>query len=402
MSLGQPDLYIGGQKMQAGKGDPRPTLAGVKIDWGNDSRFSFDPPASLSGQLLIRGEMPGYLHVGAPVGLIDPVSSRTLFAGTMQPLRAVPDERIAGAMRVTFTATAPKAELEQHTVLSVDWPLDETANSRRARIGSTLPRGWGYGGATGWDWVRQGHQRYQNILWLTLAERYARGNKQRLHDVSTYVPGAGLIKRMYFTDERPKNTPLPRTDPGELGKWVAGAPAEASGTAVLPVGAVSKEIEWEKTPEDVITAVQVTTWGMSLIGSNDADESKEHEWPLDFTVDNSALQDAYGYRALRVETALSPQNLNALMPAHESITKHWTDTQTDWRPTTLQLPDSRRLATSVLLNLLAVNSRHMAAVSVPAVPGLLPNPIRAYVLGGSATWTGKKWTTDLTLGRMQP
>lgn len=402
MSLGRPDLYINGVKMQAGRGDPRPVVGDLSIEWGGDSRVVFDPAATCTGQLLMRDSMAPYLHVGAQVGLVDPISTRTLFAGYLEPLTAKPEESIAGALRVSFTATAPKSELEQFTVLDVDWHQDESADSRRARIGSALPRGWGYGGTKGWDWVGQGQQRYQNIEWLTLAERYARGNLQRMHDVSAYTPGQGIYKRMWFTAERPKNERLPAPNPGTAGLWVprTGTPAEVGGTAVVPAGAVdSKDILWEKSPADVVTAVQVTTWGKWMPTGDD--DSSEHEWPLDFSVDSSAAQDAYGFRSVRIETALSAQNLNALMPAHRAITNHWLDTQTNWRPTTLRLPDSRVLGTEVLLNLIAVGTRHLAAISVPNPGTAVPAPIRAFVLGGKATWTGKKWDTTLTLGRTQ-
>lgn len=402
ISLGQPDLYIAGRLMQTHPKDPQPALAGLRIDWGTDSMLDLDPASTLSGQLLIKGKLPEYLHVGTPVGVVDPSTSRTLFAGTLQPLRAVAEPAVAGAMRVSFTAASPFTELEKHTALDVDFPQDESAAGRLRRVMEYLPAGWLVESEPGLDWILQGQQRYQSIDWLTLAGRYARGNLQRISDASTYVPGVGLRKRISITAERPRSAVLPAAVPGEGGIWSPSTTGRISGTAILPSDVVSADIEWEKTPADVVTAVQVTTWGMWLVGTHAEDDSFEHEWPVTFGgLDTSAAVAEYGLQQARIETSLSAQNVNATKAAVKMIQENWLDTRTAWRPTTLRLPDSRKIAKTPLLNLLACSSRAKAGLHVPGVTDSLPAPIRAYVLAGSATWTGTHWTTDLTLGRPQ-
>lgn len=401
MSLGQPALYIAGQKMQTAKEDPRPVLSGLKFSWGSESRFEFDPPHTLSGQILVRGQIPEHLHAGAEVGLVDPATSRTLFAGYMQPLTAAAEPTISGAYRVSFSASSPRTELEKHTVLDLDWP-EESAGARKVRLANSLPSGWTFAGAAGFDWINQGRQRYSTIEWLVLAERYLRGNLLRHYDTSVYVPGSGLQKRLTIAAERPRSAALATAAPGTQGVWVAGNPTGTAGTAVLPAGVVDQDIEWAKTPEDMITGIQVSTWGMSLPSPlYDGQDSKEHEWPLDYGVDHSAERRAYGLRLLRVETALTPQGNDAeRRGAAGAIAGHWMDTQNRWRPTRLRLPDSRRISTAALLSLLAVDTRGTAAVSVPQVVPT-PGPIRSFVLGGTATWTGRQWDTELILGRIQ-
>lgn len=394
MSLGAPDLYIAGQKMQTHKADPRPALAGLKITWGTDAEFEMAPAATLSGQLMVRGPVPDFLNVGAPVGLVDPITSRCLFAGTLEPLSASPDPSVAGAMRISWTATSPRAELEKARVLDFDWPNNETAAGRRSRLAASIPRGWTLAGAAGWNWLGQGRQKYQSTEWITLAERYARTYLQRFHDTSTYVPGAGLQKRLTFTDERPKRPALPAPNPGPSGTWTA-LPG-GSGVAVLPAGAVARDITWEKTPADVVTDVQVTTYGGAVLG--DDEESGEFEYWMAVYVDNGALQDRFGHRAQRVETAMSSANPTATAEAIRAIAGYWLNTETGWRPTVLTIPDSGKLDAAPLLNLLAVDSRHLAAVMVPQTAAAMA-PVRAFVLAGSATWTGAKWSADLTLGR---
>jgi hypothetical protein len=397
MSLGRPDLYIGGQLMQALKGDPQPALAGLRLRWGTDSRLELDPAATLSGQILIRGAMPSFLEVGAPVGLIDPVTARCLFAGNLAPLTAAPEDSVRGAMRVSFTAASPLSELVKHSVLDFDWPNDEQAWQRFDRLAAALPRGWAMTGNKGLTWINQARQLYQSIEWLTLAERFARGYSYRYHDTSTYIPGAGLSKRLTFTPERGKGTTNTATSPGAGGVWYTGTgrPTGSSGMAILPESAVRRSVEWQKSPEDTITDVKITSYPALPSG----DESAPFDYPMwAYGVNNDALQDAYGFRQVSIDTSLSSYNGTALAERIPQIVNYWLDTQTGWRPTGLQLPDSRRLGTDPLLNLLAVDTRGMAALSVPTAT-LAPGRIRSFVMAGEATWTGKKWTTDLTLGR---
>lgn len=401
MSLGKPDLYIGGQLMQTAKTDPRPALAGLRISWGTDDRLDFDPAAKLSGQLLIKGAMPTFLEVGAPVGLVDPISGRCLFAGNLAPLKAVNDERVQGARRVSFTAASPLAELIKHRLVGhFDWPHEETAASRRGRLAGSMPRGWGFDGAAGWTWIHQGRQRYadgRGVDWVELLSRYVRSYNLRYHDTSAYTPGAGLGKRITLTTERGKTWAGNGTAAGTRGAWSTSAlPAGASGIAVLPASVIHQDIEWEKTPGDVVTDVQVSSWGVA-----DPFDTQEEPWEFQYgmTVNNNAQQDLYGYRQAKIETALSAFNANAFTAAvNNDITPYWLDTKTAWRPTALLLPDSRKLDAAPLLNLLATNTRHMAVVSVPGAPAG-PGLIRSFVMAGTATWTGKKWETDLTLGR---
>lgn len=397
MSLGQPDLYIGSTRMQSTKNDPRPALAGLKLEWGEGSRTELAPPAKLSGQILIRGAMPSYLNVGAPVGLIDPASSRCLFAGRMAPLTAVNEDSVKGARRVTFTAASPVSEISQHTAVDVNYPQSEAADTRLARIRAAMPAGWELSGAAGWDWAPQGRQAYQSVLWLDLLARYVRGNLQRFDDTSTYIPGAGLQKRLTISAERPKSVEVLTTTTGARGIWHPNALFGASGAAVLPASVVRRTVQWSKTPADLVTAIQGTTWGKELTGGET--ESPEHEYPLDFVRDTAAMIRSYGYHPLRIETALSPQNVPAMVAALGRIYDYWLDGQSNWRPTSLMLPDSRRLDTAPLLNLLAVDTRARAVVSVPDAPADSPAPIRSPVMAAAATWTGTKWETELTLGR---
>lgn len=395
-ALGKPDLYIDGRKMPTSKTGSYAALGGLTLSWGTQSRQDTGPASTLGGELLFRGSLPSWLDVGTPVGLVEPSRARCLFAGTLEPLTARPDANIAGAWRVTFTAASPISELARHTVTDIDWPHEQTSSARLAKLRGSMPRGWTLDGVTGWDWIYQGRQKYQSALWLDLAERYAAGYLQRLHDTSTYVPGAGLRKRLTISNERAKSADLGNLSAGRWGEWRGGQLSGATGVASLPLSAVAKDMDWEKTPDDVITDVQVTSTG----GAFPDQDSSEFEYWMEVYVNNSRLQDLYGYRQMRVETALSSYNSGAVTAAlRDHIVPYWLDTQTSWRPTRLRIPDSRELDIAPLLNLLATDSRHMAVVQIPDLPASAPAPIRSFVQAGTATWTGKKWQTELTLGR---
>lgn len=399
MSLNEPVLYIGGRKMDSGKAGT-PALAGLTLKWGTDNRLDFDPPSTLSGELLVRGAMPDYLDVGEPVGLIDPVSSRCLFAGTMEPLTATPEPAINGAYRVAFTATSPLAELAKHKIGDVNWPFDETAGGRRVRLLRAMPAGWGLYGPSGYDWANQTGQRWQSVFWLDLMARYVRSYNMVYHDTSTYVPGSGLSKRLTLSDARPKTDPLTAPSPTpQAGLWVKDTPAKATGVAYLPARAVELDMPWEKTPADVITDVQATNHGEAFLADGQT-ESGTHDFLMDsYGLDNAALQAAYGFRQHSIDISIAPTSQALTYAVLVRLVNYWLQTKTRWRPTALSIPDSRPLNASVLLGLLAVDTRYMAVVCVPNMPPNSPGPIRAYVMAGTATWTGKKWTTELTIGQ---
>lgn len=394
MSLGAPNLYIDGNMF--GGSDTRRALAGISFTWGEDSRVDFAGPATMSGEVSVAGTMPAYITGGAAIGLVDPASGRCLFAGHIATLTASPDPVWQGRIRIAFTASSPLVDLANHS-LAVDW-VRNTHAARFISLRSAMPRGWtlqGYNGAT-MDWVESGRLRFAKANYLDLLSRYCRSVLGRYHDTSAYVPGTGLVKRITLTGERDKTATAPPA-PGASGIWsTTGKPAAATGIAALPAALVEQAIEWEKNADDTITDVQVTNYGAEVLPEGE-DTAGFEVWMSVF-VNNQAMQDKYGFRQLTIDTSvhLHSGNDSAFLNA---LSAFWLDADTKWRPTGLRIADSRKVTTAALLNLLAVDTRHMAAISVPGAAGLVPGEIHAYVHSGSAQWTGKKWITDLTLGR---
>lgn len=399
MSLGQPDLYIAGALVAGNTTAAVTALAGATVNWGNDSRVDFAGPATLTIDVLVKsGAMPAWSN-GAQLGLVDPVTGRCIFAGHISNLTAAPDPALKTAVRITISATSPLADLKNHTIYDFDWAASTQA-SRFAGLASTIARGWTMTGYTGLTWIGAGRIKFQEKNWLELTELWCRSNLGRYHDTSSYVPGAGFVKRLTITRERAKTAPAPVEPVGD-GQWSGTGKAQGSdGLATLPTNVIGRDIEWEKNPEDTITDVKVATYGGAIVAA-DAD-SKAFAYNMEAAgVNNQALQDAYGFRQVSFDTDIVTTGGGGATDAWlaNDIVPFWLDVDSAWRPTGISIPDGNVVDQTALLSLMATDTRHMACVYVPAGPGINPGKIHSYVTRGRATWTGKKWTAELTLGR---
>lgn len=404
MSLGQPDLHIGTTRMQDLAADSRPVLGGLTFKWGGDSYIEFEKPGTLSGEMLIKAQQDlSFLTAGQPVGLVDPASSQTLFAGRLETLSARPDEKIRSALRVAFTASDTTTELLNVKAFGIDWPMNDSGANRQAQIAAKLPPGWTMPGGTGYtsDWGAT-WMKFNSIGFLELLDMYCRGHLARRHNTTLYTPGVGLSRRMTITPERQRIASHPFTLAGTAGVWdttSGGKPTEATGLAVLPPGVVSRDVEWEKTPDDTITDVVLKGWAYPVAGEPE-DESSSSTFEMSYYVNNSANISKYGHRQLELQTDLR-YILNS-QPQGAQIINFWLDVDTKWRATQVTIPDSRVVDTAAFRQLISAHTRHMAVLAIKGIAGLVPTAdamIHAYVIGGSATWTGKKWTAQLTLGR---
>lgn len=401
MSLGKPNLYLGGTLIAGGTTGAQAALAGISIKWGDASRIEFAPPATLSGSVLIlSGAMPSWAN-GTQVGLVDPVSGRCLFAGHISSLSAAYDTSIKSAVRVSFTATSPLADLKNHSLYEFEWTWGDQAH-RFNQLSTSIARGWaltGYNGSL-FNWITAGRLKFQSKNWLELCELYCRSIRARYHDTSAYVPGSGFVKRLTLTDEREKTAPNPPGAGIIDGEWYTGSkPTNATGIASLPSQIIDRGIEWEKNPDDTITDLKLSTFGIRGTAADDGSFSTDY-WMSAYGYNNQAMQDLYGFRQLSLETDLDTgASASAVAGWIEQLAMYWLDADTKWRPQAITIPNGNKVKTAAMLNLLAVDTRHMACVYVPPGPDLMPGKIHAYVNAGEASWDGKKWTATLTLGR---
>lgn len=420
---GAPQVWIGDRLMDDLATDDQPVLAGLSFEWGTDSQIDFTDAETLSAELLIRSPSNlDFLYKGAPLGLLDPDSGETLFAGRISTLTAARDENIDDALRVRLGGAGTLADLSNHRLERISWlerasdgTLQVSSARRREQLRSVLPGGWTLAAtATNNDWVPARAQLAESQTILPLIDRHARTTIARRHTTSRYVPGRGLINEITLTRERDKAAPADQLTAAANGQWqLAPSPwPNASALIRLTAAEVGVGTEWEKNPEDTVTDVTVSSTGSALATNTDTG-ALENQLNTDSDVwvyaypgvpDMPALQRAYGTHGLTIETDIFAGWPGSGSPHIGNLVSYWLDVDAEWRPTGLEIPDSRAIRyDSNLLAILSVTRRYNAYLTVDELPALTPQPgsrVRGYLLAGKAAWTGKKWEISLTLGRV--
>lgn len=420
MTMQAPHVYIGTERMNDYALAKIPMLAGLTFNWGTDSQTDFDDPATMTAQLLVREPSNlDFLVKGAEVGVLDPGSGETLFAGRISTLRAKREKRKKNALLITMTCTDTLADLNNYRVERVEWlaPAGQsgawaiTAARRREQLRSALPAGWTLEGATSHDWTFAREQRWEGHAYTPLLDMHCRSTVARRHLTSRYVPGTGLVNRITITNERAKASPTETLAARSNGNWYMSTAAPVnSGVARLESGHVENSIEWEKTPDDTITDVALTTWGItyendSTTGQLNTETSKSSDmWVGNQPgVNMGPMQRTYGFHGVTFDVDTLGVGGGGTSPHIANIVNYWLDADTLWRPTTVSVPDSRRLPDTSLLNLLSATRRYLVYLTISGLPENNPagfSRVRGFVLAGEATWTGKKWAIELTLGRV--
>lgn len=411
MTLATPSVYIGTRLMDALAVDDMPVLAGMKFDWGNEDQVDFDKPGTLSCRLLIRTPATtDFLTKGQPLGI--KIGTATVWAGRITQLTARPSKSKRDALEVSITAADTLADLEQYRV-KVFWPADNastiTAATRRGQLAAAMPAGWELqnNGAGGLDWTTARGQRWTAEPFLPIVDMHCRSTLNRRHVTSQYDPVAGLVPRLTLTAERAKSASADTLATKADGTWYMTTTAPANtGVVALAAGMVSRDVVWEKTPDDTVTDVQLKSFGISYAGpgviSEDDSNGDYNIWVNDYTgVNNAAMQAAYGFH--QVEFDVDTLGGSNASPHVGNIVNYWVDADAQWRPTGIEVPDSRKLPDATALAILDVAKRYKAYATVDGLPQNNPaggSRVRAYIIAGDAEWTGKKWRFNLTFGRV--
>lgn len=409
MTIGAPAVYIGSQLMDSLAVSDMPVLSGLKFNWGNEDQVDFDKPGTLSCSLLIRTPSnTDFLAKGAPFGL--KIGAMTVWAGRITQLTARPHKGKRDAIVVAITAADTLADLEQYRV-KVFWPADNsdatTAPQRRAQIAAALPAGWALENTnTAYDWTTARGQRWTAAPFLPIVDMHCRATLGRRHVTSQYDPVAGLVPRLTLTPERAKTSSADTLATRADGTWYMTTSAPANtGRVDLAAGMVDSDVEWEKTPDDTITDVQLKSWGIKYEGAgviSEDDSAGDYDlWVNEYTgVDNSAMQAKYGFHQVEFDIDGLP---GFSSPRVGNIVNYWVDADAQWRPTGVSVPDSRKLPDATTTALLDVAKRYKAYATVDGLPANNPaggSRVRAYIIAGDAEWTGKKWRFNLTFGRV--
>lgn len=421
MTLAAPHVYIGRQRMNDLALDKTPMLAGLNFNWGTDSQVDFEDPGTLSAEMLIREPSTlDFLTKGAEFGVVDPGSGETYFAGRITTLRAKNHPKKKGALIISITAADTLADLNGYRVSPRHWgnpdgtigAFKTTALRRREQLRAALPAGWTLDGYTGHDWTTAREQRLDGHSYVPFLDRHLRSCIGRRHTTSRYVPGTGLDPRITITSERAKTSPVESLTARDNGHWYMDTAAPPnSGMAKLSGGQVENSIEWEKTPDDTITDVALSSWGIQY--DNDTETGQLNTRPSAATwdiwvgsepgVNMGPLQRAHGFHSVSFDVDTLGGAPGGGSPHIANIVNYWLDADTLWRPTAVTIPDSRRLYDSVALTLLSATRRYQAYATIDGLPANNPaggSRVRGYIIAGNATWTGKKWVIELTLGRV--
>lgn len=392
MTITAPSLYIGGHLMRGDAADIRPVLAGLQLSWGTDSTIEFEDPAGLSFDVLLRPGAGFVSTVGTEVALMD--GARTLFAGRISNLASAKHESKKDSQRLRVTCADTLADLVALRAERIHWGQTDNSGGRIQQIRNVLaPFGWEITGEGRHAWTPTNQQRWIGKNVLPLIDMHARGTLARRLTTSTYTPGVGMRRRITFVHERLNVTP-------------------GSSTPIIriPASNLKRDLEWKKNAEDLITDVQITRHWLSFLPANDDEESSNSdvwtEWFKD--ADTSALKRAYGIRTLSLDidvqtgTTVPQAGYENANPLVGYITQQWANGDVSWRPTEMEIADSRLLSDASVYDLLDVTRRGRSYVVLTDLPEGNPSGhrrVEAYVTGGSATWTGKRWDIKLTLGR---
>lgn len=423
MTVSAPHVYIGRQRMNDLATDAAPLLAGLSFNWGTDSQVDFEDPGTLSAEMLIREPSTlDFLTKGAEFGVVDPGSGETYFAGRITTLRARNHPTKKDALVISITAADTLADLNGYRIGGTFWKAPVVAGvpagyatsaaTRRAQLRAALPAGWTLEGTTRHDWTTAREQRFTAHSYVPILDRHLRSVIGRRHTTSRYVPGEGLKNSITVTDERAKDSPAERLAARSDGTWyMATAAPTNSGFTALAAREVGNSIEWEKTPDDTITDVALSSWGITYARDTETGEQNTEDsaatsdiWVGSHPgVNMGPMQRAHGFHTVSFDVDTLGGETGGGSPHIADIVNYWLDADTQWRPTSLTVPDSRRLKDEQVIRLLSVTRRYLAYVTVDGLPANNPaggSRVRGYIIAGNAEWTGKKWVIELTLGRV--
>jgi len=400
-----PKVYIDDVLMDAHKTDTKPVLAGMSIKYGVESDLDMQGVESCSLELLIKEPSDlSFLDLGKVVALYhEPTageSSFTYFVGRIQRLYASPDEKVKGALRVSISASDFTADLANETVYGVS-SAATPASTRIGHMGGWAPTGWTVSTFP----LRFPDRQHAAIVYkekpyLDLLDEFLRGQIMLRTNRSYYVPGTGAVKNLTAIQDSTKEVAADKLGKYSDNSWgvIAGQPTAAS-TVALRVHAsnVLADAGWTKEPEDVMTEVSL----QRLDAWNGTDDTARTPITSRAHVDTTAMRNRFGVRSVEFNTDLPAGGpVSDVLP----IFNHWLSTESQWRAKQLTFKDTEKLTISQLSYLIAPTSRQTAFLVVRDPlenrPDRGTSDIRGVVIGGSATWTGKKWELTVTLGRV--
>lgn len=405
MSHPAPRVYIDDQLMDSYAYQDKPVLAGLKITYGVDTDLDMQGPEHLSLQLLIREASDlSFIELGKEIAVYNPpspgFSTFTYFVGRIARPTANPHPSLKGALLVNIEAVDFTADLANETAYNVV-SAEAPASTRILNMAYWAPEGWGINTfPLRFPNRRHAALSYKEKPFLELFDQFLRGQIMQRTNRSFYTPGSGVTKRLTAIQDSTKDVAADTLTVDADGTWnaTAGIPEAAGYVAVrVPASNILRDVGWTKEPEDVITEVSVQRIDAYVAGQDSTKtpvSSRTH-------IDTAASRRAYGVRSVEINT-----DLIAGAPAAEvlPVFNHWLATDSQWRTKQVTFRDTAELTITQLSWLVAPTSRNTAFLVIRDPLENRPDnanaDIRGVVIGGEATWTGKKWDLTVTLGRV--
>lgn len=411
-----PHVYIAGRRMDDFAASTNPVLAGMTLDFGVESDLDFPDGDTATLDMAVRedafldflqlGEEVAVYHEPPAGAAVDDVEF-TYFTGRIQRLTGDPHPDIEGALLLHIECSDLTADLASLEVFEVN-SAEADGAARIGHLNYWLPSPWTLAGWVRWPDLLHAPLHYARATFLDMVDAFARGQLLRRRNASTFSPRTGITRRIHLMEDSTKDTRADKlTFFGTSKRWGV-VPGMPYGPDVVVVNVEASDLHrnagWVKEPEDVITEVQ-----LELVEDGDwnAEESRWEDSATfqyssnDFPQLNTAAMKArYGTRKATFSTDLGRKTTSThLVP----IMRHWLSTASEWRPSALSFHTTENLNVHAIRRFLGVHNRFSTFLIVrnptPHRPDAGNQLIRGFVIGGSATWTGKTWDLSLRLGR---
>ncbi|MGX1750509.1 hypothetical protein [Glutamicibacter protophormiae] len=387
-----PHLWLNGRQITGRATDRAPVLAPLTLEWGSDSHIEQPKPADLKFTILFRDSMadiPDLIN-GAQVELVDPYANRPIFVGAIRSMSSKPSNKVKGALEVTAHCTDYTADLES-LFISTDWP--SSVNRPTQLRYEFIEQGWTVSIPD--DPTPSAELKLNSIKLMTVLERFISRWRGHRYDTSWRDKITGeLHKQVGVFKGNARRMRADKLTTDTAGRWNRRYTAplvegEYSPILNIPASNILLDPEWTQDTENCVTIVNLSTTGMGEDGFSTLTERT-------FKAPAPVLQQ-FGHRAIELETdLLNPSDWAA-------CAAEWMDDDSPWNVSELTVRDTDELDQQVVADLLAMVTRYKTLVIVTGILANRPDPgpsdYRSYLLGGTYTWTGKKWEMSLRMER---
>lgn len=386
-----PEVWLQGKQITGYASDAAPVLAGLTLEWGASNDIEHQEPAQLDFSILFLDGVMDQADFRRGAELEITYNQRTVFAGLIRSANA-----LAGPKGLTVTGKCIEhlADLDG-TYLQTEW-LFETSKVRWQTLRTAFD-------GKGWELLPRARSHpyheattyYSSIKLMTLLERYiaANGNTTRW-DTSERVDG--VLKRSITSGVRGASTGSNRLET-DGPTWIVEY-STSTNTGVITWLEANNVLRnaWTLEPGTAINSVNLSTQETKT-----DDDGKQVTDLVQSVRNNTASIARDGTNAVEVTASAFDPDVDW----KTGIADTWFRPDTGWVLDEAQIRNSNEITLARLMRLLDTKIRTQNLVIIRGIRDHTPHQgagnLRASLIGGTYTWTGKKWDLSLKLGRNQ-